>query len=116
MFFTAVFRCAACAQIYGEMLFEKYLHEEEEQRENERRRLEEGLRLIEKKKTERELLDARMIERNEVQTTVMNEAWDVDATVVEETGSDDEDAKHKSKLSPRLMSRRISSKNVLVHK
>ena len=46
---------------YGEMLFDKYLHEEEAQRDEERRKIEEGMKLLERRQTERDLLDERLL-------------------------------------------------------
>lgn len=49
--------------MYGKMLFDKYREEEDEHRAEEQRKLEEGMRLLERKDTERAMREAQLLAR-----------------------------------------------------
>lgn len=58
----ALARGHSARKLYGELLYDKYAAEEEAEAEAERKRMEEGMRLLEKKKTEQDLLEKSILE------------------------------------------------------
>lgn len=60
----ALVRGHSARKIYDGMMYDKYLAEEEREREAERARLEEGMRLLERKDTERAMLEKAMLEEH----------------------------------------------------
>jgi hypothetical protein len=58
----ALVRGHSARKLYGELLYDKYAAEEEADAEAERKRMEEGMRLLEKKKTEQDLLEKSILE------------------------------------------------------